>query len=36
MMKGWAGWARLLWNSNYNLTAPGKELAAFGIADGRL
>jgi hypothetical protein len=33
MMKGW-GWVgpAFLWNLNYNLTAPGKELAAFGIA----
>ena len=33
MMKSW-GWVgpAFLWNLNYNLTAPGKELAAFGIA----
>ena len=33
MMKAW-GWVgpAFLWNLNYNLTAPGKELAAFGIA----
>jgi hypothetical protein len=33
IMKGW-GWVgpAFLWNLNYNLTAPDKELAAFGIA----
>jgi hypothetical protein len=33
MMKSW-GWVgpAFLWNLNYNLTAPDKELAAFGIA----